>query len=122
MNWGTRLGSGWVKTIRPRVIFEIGSPALFFDVGGWLAMAVYTILSFAAFFYVTRRVIGTTDKGIWALVPIGTEAHIAGAATPATMFSLFIMFLGMFLVTIALLKMISYITQSLIARPVSARA
>src|SRR6266567_2898347 len=31
----------------------IGSPALFYDVGGWIALVVYSILSFSCFFFVT---------------------------------------------------------------------
>jgi len=100
----------------------IGSPALFFDLGGWLALAVYSIFSFSIFFYMTRRIIGTTDAGVWALVPIGAEAHIAGASSPATIFFAFFMFLANFFVTVAILKMVSYVSQSLISNPVSSGA
>ncbi len=97
----------------------IGSPALFFDIGGWLALIVYTLLSFFFFFLVTRRAISTTDHGVWGLVPIGTEALIAGAASVAGMFGLIVMFLGTFFVTIMMLKLISYFTEALISRPLA---
>ena len=98
---------------------EIGSPALFFDLGGWLALAVYAVLSFSAFFYVTRWIIGTAGSSVWALVPIGAEAHIAAAFSPATIFTMCFMFLGTFFAMVAILKTVSYISQGLISNPVS---
>ena len=96
----------------------IGSPALFFDIGGWFGMIVYTITLFLFFFFVSVRFISTSETGIWGLVPIGTEALLAGAATPANLFGFVAMFLGMFFVTIAILKIISYILGELISRPI----
>jgi hypothetical protein len=97
----------------------LGSPALFFDIGGWLALLVYTIGGFSLFFYLTVRLIGKTTVGVWALIPIGMEAHISGAATPASLVFLIVTFLGMFFVAVAILKTISYFTQTLISRPAS---
>ena len=101
---------------------EIGSPALFYDLGGWLALVVYTILEFSGFFYVTRRIIGTAESGVWALVPIGVEAHAAAAASPAGMFSLVSTFLGTLFFAVAILKIIGYVTHGLISEPVSSKA
>ncbi|HEY1984425.1 MAG TPA: hypothetical protein VGG85_03405 [Terracidiphilus sp.] len=98
----------------------LGSPAEFFDAGGWGALILYTLLLFTFFFFVTVRLISTTEMGIWGLVPIGTEALIAGAISPGGIFSLISSFLAMLLVTIAILKVISYAAKTLFSRTVSA--
>jgi hypothetical protein len=100
---------------------EIGSPALFYDLGGWIALVVYSILSFSGFFFVTRRIVGAAEKGIWALVPIGSEVHLAAGASPASMFLLVSLFLGTFLIAIASLKIVSYVSQGLVSEPASFR-
>ena len=100
----------------------IGSPALFFDIGGWLALLVYTPICFALFFLVAVRLVGKTTVGPWALVPIGMEAHSSSASSPAAMFTFVITFLTILLIAVALLKTASYITQTLLVRPVSSGA
>jgi hypothetical protein len=100
----------------------IGSPAYFFDLGGWLALIVYTLLCFVFFFFLAIRLVGSSGAGVWGLVLTGIEANQAGNASPATMFSTVVMFLGMFIVTIAVLKIVSYVTQSLISRPIATKA
>lgn len=101
---------------------EIGSPALFFDVGGWVSLSASAILMFSGFFYVTRRIVGTAEHGVWALVPIGAESHRAGTASPAEMFLLIFTFMATFFLMVAFLKLFSYITQGLISRPTASRA
>ena len=100
----------------------IGSPALFFDLGGWLALIVYTLSCFVVFFLLATRIVGSSITSIWGLVLTGTEANAAGNASPASMFSMAVMFLGTFIVTIAALKIISYLAQSLISRPIATKA
>jgi hypothetical protein len=97
---------------------SIGSPGMFFDVGGWLALIVYTLIFFTAFFFVAIRLVGSSDRSIWALVPIGTQALIAGAASPSSMFLLIVSFMGMFSVMIVILKTISYVAMTLISKPI----
>ena len=97
----------------------IGSPAMFFDLGGWLALIVYTVIFFTVFFFAVVRLVSTTETSIWGLVPVGTEAILAGACSPSSMFYLLVMVLGMFFLMIAILKTISYVTEALIAKPVS---
>ena len=97
----------------------IGSPALFFDVGGWLAVLVYALVCFTLFFLAVIRLVGTAGSSVWALVLIGTEGNIAGNCSPAAMFSLVVVFVGMLFVLIAILKTISYLAQTLISRPIS---
>ena len=89
----------------------IGSPALFFDLGGWLALIVYTQLCFALFFLVAVRLIGRSTSSIWGLVLIGAEPNLAGNASPATMFSLAIMFVGTFIVTVEYSKQSAILPQ-----------
>jgi hypothetical protein len=98
----------------------LGSPALFFDIGGWLALIVYTLLIFTLFFFGTIRAVGTTESGVWGLVPIGAEAHIAGAASPSAVLDMLMMFLGVFFVTVAILKSVSYISERLVSRRITA--
>ena len=45
----------------------IGSPALFFDLGGWLALIVYTLMGFLFFFRLTVRIVGSSipEYGVW---------------------------------------------------------
>ena len=96
----------------------IGSPALFFDLGGWLALIVYTVLCFVIFFLFTVRIVGSSSTGIWGLVLIGIEANAAGNAGPSAMYSMVVTFLGTFVVMIGVLKTISYIAEALISRPI----
>jgi hypothetical protein len=100
----------------------IGSPALFFDLGGWLALIVFTLLCFMIFFLFTVRVVGNSSTGIWGLVLTGIEGNIAGNASPADMFSMVAMFVGLFVVTIAVLKVVSHIAEGLISRPIATKA
>lgn len=98
---------------------SIGSPSMFYDVGGWAALVVYSLICFALFFFAVVRLVGTSERSIWGLVPVGTEALIAGAASPSSMFMLLVYFVGMFLVLIGVLKTVSYISEALISKPVS---
>jgi hypothetical protein len=97
----------------------IGSPALFFDMGGWLTLLLSALIGFTLFFFATVRHVGTSEASVWALVPIGTEANIAGNCSPAGIFGLVVLFLGTFFALIAILKTISYIAETLISRPIS---
>ncbi len=96
----------------------IGSPALFFDIGGWLALIVYTLICYALFFFATVRLVGTSESGVWGLVPIGTEVLAGGSTAPDSMFQLVFMFLGLLFTLMAILKVVSYFTQALISRPI----
>jgi hypothetical protein len=100
----------------------IGTPALFFDLGGWLALPVYSILGFTAFFFVSRRIVGSSLAGIWGLVPVGTEANGAPNCSLGTLFGFSVFFLGTLFMTVALLKIIGYVSQTLISRPISSKA
>jgi len=95
----------------------IGSPGLFFDLGGWLALIVYTLLCFGLFFFIAIRIVGTSTSSIWGLVLIGTEGNLAGNASPETMFSIGVTFVGMFIITIVVLKLIGNTAAELISRP-----
>jgi hypothetical protein len=97
---------------------SIGGPGMFFDVGGWLALIVYTLICFTVFFFAVIRIVGTSEKSIWGLVPVGTEALIAGAASPASMFNLVFWFMVMLILMIAILKAISYLAEALISRTI----
>ncbi|MBS1801934.1 MAG: hypothetical protein JST28_01135 [Acidobacteria bacterium] len=108
---GFRMGAGDTTTG-----IAIGSPGLFFDLGGWLALIVYTLGCFAAFFFVSVRLVSKSQTGIWSLVPIGTEALIAGAAAPDAMFNLVVMFMGLLFFCILTLKVFSKGFESLISR------
>jgi hypothetical protein len=114
---GFRMGAGDTETG-----IAIASPALFFDLGGWLALVVYTLICFIMFFFASIRLIGTSESGIWGLVPIGTEALIAGAAAPDAMFTLVVMFLGTFITLIAILKTTSNLAEKLFSRPALTKA
>jgi hypothetical protein len=94
----------------------IGAPGMFFDVGGWLALIVYTLICFTVFFFAIIRFVGSSEWGIWGLVPIGTEALVAGATSPGFIFILVYFFIGMLFVLIATLKTISYLAEALISR------
>ena len=100
----------------------IGSPALFFDLGGWFALIIYTLFCFLIFFLVTVRVVSSSQTGIWGLVAVGTEGNIAGNASPADMFSMVFTFLVVFIVTIGVLKIISNIAEAMLSRPIATRA
>lgn len=95
----------------------IGTPALYFDLGGWLALVVYTLLCFGLFFLISLRLVGTAETGVWSLVVVGTEANIAGNAAPDYMFNLAIMFVCTFIATLAILKVVGYTASGLISRP-----
>jgi len=95
----------------------IGTPGLFFDLGGWLALIVYTLVCFGLFFFAAVRLVGSSATGIWGLVVIGTEANMAGNAGPDTMFNLAVMFVGTFIATLAVLKIVGNTASGLISRP-----
>jgi hypothetical protein len=97
---------------------SIGSPGLFFDLGGWVALIVYTLTFFIAFYFVAIRLIGSSETSIWGLVPIGVFANVAGSFSPSLMFLLVVSFMGMFFVMIAILKTISYTARLLISKPI----
>jgi hypothetical protein len=98
---------------------SIGGPALFFDVGGWLALIVYTLIFHTLFFFTIIRVVGSSEKSIWGLAPIGIEATFAGSCGPSALFILLLIFVGMFFVMIVTLKAISYVTEALISKSIS---
>jgi len=100
----------------------IGSPALFFDLGGWFALIVYTLFCFLIFFLVTVRVVGSSQTGIWGLVVVGAEANLAGNASPAGMFTMVFTILVAFMVTVVVLKIISNIAEALLSRPIATKA
>jgi len=95
----------------------IGSPGLFFDLGGWLALIVYTLIFFALFFLIAIRLVGSSTSGIWGLVLIGTEANMAGNAGPDTMFSIAVLFVATFLMALFVLKILGYVAAELVSRP-----
>jgi len=95
----------------------IGTPALFFDLGGWLALIVYTLICFTLFFFVAVRLVGSSTTGYWGLVVTGTEANIAGNAAPDAMFNLAIMFVGMFIFVLLTLKIAGSSAARLISVP-----
>ncbi len=97
----------------------IGSPAMFFDLGGWLTLAVSALICFFLFFLAMVRFVGTSEGSVWALVLIGTEANIAGNCSPAAMFSIVVLSFGTFLVLVGMLKTVSYIAKTLISKPIS---
>jgi hypothetical protein len=100
----------------------IGGPALFFDMGGWIVLVTSTIICFSIYFALSLRLVGTTKKSAWGLVPIGSEALLAGGAGPGTVVTLVFLFLGVFFMMVALLKIIGYVSQTLISRPISSKA
>ena len=55
-------------------------------------------------------------------MPIDTEAHMAGSATPASIFLLISLFLGTFLIVIATLKIVSYVSQGFVSQRASSQA
>ncbi len=99
---------------------SIGSPAMFFDLGGWLALIVYTLLGFTLFFFIITRLVGSSEKSIWGLVPIGGEVLLAGVCSPSSMFLLVIYVASSLLGMIVILKVIGYIATTLISRPIPA--
>ncbi len=98
---------------------SIGAPGMFFDMGGWFALTVYTLILYAVFFFITIRFVGTSETSVWNLVPIGILANAAGSYAPSAMYGLVVVFFGMFFLMIAILKAISYLTAALISRPIS---
>jgi len=113
---GFRLGAADTTTG-----IAIGTPALYFDLGGWLALIVYTLLCFALFFFIGVRIVGPSTTGIWGLVLIGTEANMAGNASPEGMFAVMIMYPAIFIATTAVLKTTSNAAEALITRPSAIR-
>jgi len=95
----------------------IGTPALYFDLGGWFALVDYTLLCFVLFFLIGVRVVGPSATGIWGLVLIGTEANMAGNASPEGMFFVILMYPAIFIVTTAVLKIVSNSAEKLMASP-----
>jgi hypothetical protein len=102
-----------------RTGIAIGTPAYFFDVGGWSALIVYSLFLFALFFVSTVRLVGTAETGIWGLVLTGNEANIAGNCSPSVLITMFLTFIGIFFILIAILKLFSYFAKSLISRSVT---
>ena len=99
---------------------SIGSPAMFFDVGGWLALIVYTLLGFTLFFFIITRLVGSSEKSIWGLVPIGTEVLIAGVCSPSSMFLLVLFVASSLLGMVIMLKVIGYLAATLLSKPIPA--
>jgi hypothetical protein len=100
----------------------IGSPGLFFDLGGWVTLIAYTLICYGLFFFVTIRLVASTGKSIWGLVPIGTEALTGGSTSPESMFQAVVTFVGMFFILIAIMKAISYLAEALISRSIPIKA
>jgi hypothetical protein len=94
----------------------IGSPSMFFDLGGWMALVVYTLIFFVVFFFAITRLVSNSEKSIWSLVPIGMVAGGAGACSPSSMVYMLVMFFGTFFLMIVTLKTISYVAEALISR------
>ena len=97
----------------------IASPALFYDIGGWLALPVYTFLGFELFFYALRCMVGKAAQSVWGLMLIGGTAMNAGPALPVTLIEIVEQFVTVFGTLVLVLKIISWASQSLLTRPVT---
>jgi hypothetical protein len=96
----------------------ISSPALFYDVGGWLGLPVYTMLDFLFYFYVLRSIFGTATRSVWGLMMIGATAYASGVFFPSTPIVMIEVFLTAFAVLVGCLKIVAYLSESLFSRPV----
>jgi hypothetical protein len=97
----------------------ISSPALFFDIGGWLALPVYTILDFGLFFYGLRCAVGYAGESVWGLMLIGATAMIAGPCMPSSPIDILINFVMIFAVLVVTLKILSYLSETMFSRQIA---
>jgi hypothetical protein len=97
----------------------ISSPALFYDLGGWLALPVYTILDLGLFFYGLRCMVGSAGESVWGLMLIGGTAMIAGPCFPSTPIDVLLSFVMVFAILVVTLKALSYLTEAMFARQVA---
>jgi hypothetical protein len=95
----------------------LSSPALFYDVSGWLGLPVYAMMDFLLYFYVLRSIVGTATQSIWGLMLIGATAYISGGAFPSTPILIIEGFVTVFAVLVGCLKIVAYLSESLFARP-----
>jgi hypothetical protein len=97
----------------------IASPAFFYDIGGWLALPVYTILDFGLFFYGLRCMVGDASESVWGLMLIGATALVAGGAMPSSPIDILINFVMVFAVLVVTLKILSYLSETMFARQIA---
>jgi hypothetical protein len=97
----------------------ISGPALFYDLGGWLALPVYTLLEFGLFFYGLRCVVGDASESVWGLMLIGATALIAGPCMPSTPIDILENFVSVFGILVVSLKILAYLSETLFARPIT---
>jgi hypothetical protein len=97
----------------------ISSPALFYDLGGWLALPVYTFLEFGLFFYGLRCVVGNASESVWGLMLIGGTAMVAGPCSPSTPIDILETFVSVFAILMVTLKTLAYLSETLFARQVA---
>ncbi len=94
----------------------LGAPGMFYDLGGWLALPVYTILEFAAFFYVLRCLVGKASTSLWGLLLIGATAYDAGICLPSLPIEIVEDFLLVYVGLVACLKAVGYVSEVLLVR------
>jgi hypothetical protein len=98
----------------------IASPALFYDLGGWLALPVYTILGFGIFFYGLRCMVGDArGESVWGLMLIGSTAMLAGGISPAGLIDYLENFVMVFAVLLVTLKALTYLSETMFAQPIA---
>lgn len=97
----------------------IGSPSQFFDMGGWVALPVYTILVFGPYFYALRCMFGESRDSVWGLLMIGAIANMAGVLALGLIIQTLLQFIMIFFILVAALKVIAYVSETLFARPIA---
>jgi hypothetical protein len=93
-----------------------GSPGLFYDVSGWLGLAVLTLLEFAFFFISVRFLVGKSTQSLWGLILIGSTANAAGTLGPSDIIATLINFMIVFYSSIIALKVFSWLASILLAK------
>src|SRR4051794_8749154 len=101
---------------------EIGGPALFYDMGGWIALVVYTILSFAGFFLPPVVSLGQRPRGFGRSYPSQPRPMLPRAPQWAEWFYWSFPSWQHFMFAVAALKIFGYVSLGLTAKPVSSRA
>jgi hypothetical protein len=96
----------------------IASPALFYDIGGWPGLPVYTVLGFGLFFYALHCLVGKAAQSVWGLMLIGGTAMIAGPTSPSNLIEIVEQFVTVFGTLVVVLKIVSWASQSLLTGPV----
>ncbi|MGA9669451.1 MAG: hypothetical protein WBQ94_09600 [Terracidiphilus sp.] len=98
----------------------ISSPALFYDIAGWLGLPVYATLEFGLFFYGLRCLVGDArTESVWGLMLIGGTALLAGGISPSGPIDYLESFVAVFSVLVVTLKVLAYVSEALFARPIS---